>query len=150
MSVVIISASPVIFILYSLYEKSLKIERDYLLNDSIFFYKYTNSFCNNYVNFNFIHDISISIIHAKEKVAYGNILISKDGVIKYYGRVHFKKGNMYPTETFKQVFKYKWKDDIGLCHSIYLYSNGSIIHRTKLFKFIYKLSKCGKIMRNRI
>lgn len=150
MPVVIISASPLLFILYSLYEKSLKIERDYLNSDGVFFYKYKNNFCNNYNNFNFIHDISVSIITNNINENVGNVIVSRDGTIAYFGKLVFKDGSTYPADTFKQVFKYKWKDSIGLDHSIYVYSNGSVIHRTKLFKFIYKLGKEGEIVRKRI
>ncbi len=150
MPVVVISATPIIFILCSLYEKSLKIERDYLSGDGIFFYKYKNNFCNNYNNFNFIHDISISIISNDNNESSGSVIVSKCGEVAYVGRLTFKGGSIYPVDTFKQVFKYKWKDNIGLNHSIYVYSNGSVIHSTKLFKFIYKLSKNGEISRKRI
>jgi hypothetical protein len=153
--VVIIPATPLILILLSLYDISLKIERDYLLGDSIFFYKYIFKFSNNFSYFSFANDICISFISPlenKESVDFseGFVIINKSDEIKYSGKVKFKNNSVIPIETFKMAYKFKWNDKLGLGHSLRVYSNGSIIHSTKLFKYMYKLGLNGFLSRKRI
>lgn len=153
--VVIIPATPLLIILLSLYEKSLKIERDYINNDSIFFYKYIFKFCNNFSYFSFANDICITFISSLDKKEssnehFGIILVNKSDKLEYTGKIKFNKNSIIPVETFKLVYKFKWKDRIGLEHIIRVYSNGSVIHSTKLFKYIYRLGLEGFLSRNRI
>lgn len=52
-------------------------------------------------------------------------------------------------DSYRLVFKYKYKDKYinKFIHTLRFYSNGVIIHSSKLFKFIYRIDDNGVLSR---
>lgn len=153
MPIYIVSVNPIIFIVSYLYSCCKKLELDNIENDSIFYYDYS---LDNYDNhnsfikyFTFIHNICITLIRqTKDNVNSICFLLEKD--FKKIGCYNFSEDRI-EINCYKMVLKHKWEDkDVkGFNHCIRIYSNGVIIHSTKLFKFIYKIDKNGIMDRRR-
>lgn len=153
MAIYVVSIHPLLFILSYLYICCQKLELDNIKNDSIFYYNYSIDNYDKHKSFikyfTFIHDICITLIkQTKNNTNSICFFIEKD--FKQIGCYNFSEDRM-KIDCYKMVLKHKWEDKNvkGFRHCIRVYSNGVIIHSTKLFKFIYKIDKNGVMARRK-
>lgn len=153
MTIYIISVNPILFILSYLYSCSKKLELDNIENDNIFYYDFSlDNYDKNrsYIKyFTFIHDICITLIkQTNNNINTVCFLIEKDSKRINCSILHEDRMKY---NCYKMVLKHKWEDKNvkGFFHSLRVYSNGVLIHSTKLFKFIYKIDKDGIMTRRR-
>jgi hypothetical protein len=131
------------------------IESELISKDSIYFYSYK---IDNYDKegsyfkyFSFIENIGITFIKKTKEESYGiTYIFDLYGEIKGsgYKRVKYSNKNKL-IDSHKLVFKYKYKDKYinKFEHTLRFYSNGVVIHSSKLFKFIYRIDDNGFIIR---
>jgi hypothetical protein len=120
MPIVVIQVSIIRLALTFLLVACRSIEINHLENDSVFRSRYS---INNFDYYSFCDNLEVSVI--------GNsILVSRNGEywVSPVCRGHYSK----------MIMKHSFLEN-GIKHTLRVYSNFVIIHKTKLFMFMYKL-----------
>lgn len=152
MPYIVISVNPLVYLISYLCTCVRTLEINNVERDGVFFYSFSinnydkeNSF---FKYFSFIEDIGITFIRRDNRIHY---LFELNSVRKGISTISIDTHGVV-SESHKLVFKHKWRDQkiSQFFHTVRIYSNGVIIHSTKLFKFIYRINSKGDICRRQL
>jgi len=157
MPVLVIRAGPLAVLLLFLLDCARRLENEYINNDSIYLYKHSiHNFDKQGGSFYYFclkEDICITLF--KRPLENKSILVTfmvehKYKPISVVTFIKEKDGREYGG--YSLSLKHKWEDKYvpGYFHTLRVYTCGVIIHKTKLFSFIYSIDMNGNISRRRM
>ncbi len=102
------------------------LENNYVKADSVYKYSSASKDCNTHY---FIEGIELCFFEC------GSMMLKVDSAVRYTGLLPIDPIGVL-------VHKVTYQDPPGYKHRIRVYSNGVVIHTTKLFKYIYRRRNC--------